>query len=349
MSVNQKQSKGFTLVELLVVIAIIGVLVSLLLPAVQAAREAARRTQCVNNLRQMGLGAMNHESTHGYLPSNGWGFSWVGDPDRGYGREQPGSFMYSLLTYIELDNIRSISKGMTNEKNRQREVARELVTKLVPAFHCPSRRPVQLRPFLAWDPHHNGNAVVTKILGNIARGDYAANAGDRFVNNLSGENLYCDVSAPEPDDVLDMNQGNVFTAPLDGGFDFGEGEGCTGVSFQGSEIGFQQIEDGTSNTYLIGEKYISPDNYEAGDDDAWGDDNSYFSGVDHDTQRWTQFPPAQDQAGQPGWDFFGSAHPGVLNMVMCDASVQVISIDIDIDTHINLGNRQDGFAVTLSN
>ena len=82
---------GFTLVELLVVIAIIGILIGLLLPAINAAREAGRRTQCLNHIKQMGLACMTHESTNGFLPTDGWSWNWAGDPDRGYGRSQPGN------------------------------------------------------------------------------------------------------------------------------------------------------------------------------------------------------------------------------------------------------------------
>jgi prepilin-type N-terminal cleavage/methylation domain-containing protein len=96
-----KKQHGFTLVELLVVIAIIGILIALLLPAVQAAREAARRSQCINQLKQMGIGALNHESTHGHLPSCGWGSEWLGDPDRGYGKDQPGGWIYNILPYVD--------------------------------------------------------------------------------------------------------------------------------------------------------------------------------------------------------------------------------------------------------
>src|SRR5687768_4642654 len=100
---------GFTLVELLVVIAIIGVLIALLLPAVQAAREASRRSQCQNHLKQLSLAGMNFEGANGALPSGGWGWHWMGDPDAGYDKNQPGSWVYSLLPYLEQSGVRTIA------------------------------------------------------------------------------------------------------------------------------------------------------------------------------------------------------------------------------------------------
>src|SRR6186997_2833814 len=98
---SRRSVSAFTLVELLVVIAIIGILVALLLPAVQAAREAARRNQCKNNLKQLSLGCLLHEDTHKALPSGGWAKFFTADANMGYGPNQPGGWYYNVLAYIE--------------------------------------------------------------------------------------------------------------------------------------------------------------------------------------------------------------------------------------------------------
>jgi len=88
---------GFTLVELVVVIAIIGLLVAMLMPAVQQVRSSARQTFCRNNLRQLGLAFSNIEASHGHFPSMGWGYYWHVDPNFGIGKNQPGGWTYQIL------------------------------------------------------------------------------------------------------------------------------------------------------------------------------------------------------------------------------------------------------------
>ncbi len=99
------QNKGFTLIEVLVVILIISVLVGMVLPAVQMAREASRRSQCQSKLKQIGVAIHLHENTQMRLPSGGWGAHWIGDPNRGSGVTQPGGWVYQILPYMDYEAL----------------------------------------------------------------------------------------------------------------------------------------------------------------------------------------------------------------------------------------------------
>ncbi len=313
---------GFTLVELLVVIAIIGILVALLLPAVQAAREAARRTQCQNHLKQFSLGMLNHESTHSFLPTSGWGFRWQGDPDGGFsgGPEgQSGGWAFNILPFIELGNLRQIGAGMDIWTPESAEVRLVSVSTPLPLFNCPSRRQAIAYPyagsqFLAYNMKNcdrDSGCVVT-------RSDYAANAGNIDEESQPGPTLSALWLGHEPVDLKEQN----------------------GVSYRYSMVRMAQITDGTSNTALVGEKYLNPDRYVDGRDGR--DDQNIFCGADKDVNGYTIDEPLQDRPGFQSEYAFGSAHPGAFNMANCDGSVQAIQYDIDLLVYQAMGGRDDG-------
>jgi len=313
---------AFTLVELLVVIAIIGVLVALLLPAVQAARESARRAQCVNKLKQLSLSVMIHEGTHGFLPSGGWGWNWVGDPDRGFGLSQPGGWTYAILPYLEQETIWSLGSGITDRAAKRQALSR--MNELQPsAFICPTRRGSQPTGVKThWSPR-NCNFVESS-----GKSDYAICIGDAF----------------DADDFSGPNSARVAEGPR---FRWPNVERYNGVCNMRSEIRLAQILDGTSNTYLIGDKYLRPESYDGVGSIGsptydTGDNETLFTGFNRDFQRSSRYAPLQDRPGPVLPYSFGSAHPGSFNMSMCDGSVRGIGYDIDLETHRLLGVRDDG-------
>ena len=142
--VRQRSASAFTLVEVLAVIAIVGVLVAILLPAIQMAREASRRSSCMNNLRQQAVAIKLHETTHKTFPTGGWK-NYLGDPDGGYGPKQPGGWIYNILSYIEQDSLRQLGRGLSGAAKQQ--ALTTVTLSPLEVFYCPSRRPAGLYPY----------------------------------------------------------------------------------------------------------------------------------------------------------------------------------------------------------
>ncbi|MBN2577374.1 MAG: DUF1559 domain-containing protein [Pirellulales bacterium] len=334
------QRQAFTLVELLVVIAIIGILIALLLPAIQAARESARRAQCMNNLRQMVEALHNYLSVQKSLPSGGWGWGWAGDPDRGCGPGQPGGWLYELLPFMEMKQLHdlgrsSTSNPMTDPVKRQQGKMRAETP--VNVFCCPTRRPPSSYPWRAASNPVNINPCTT-----MGKSDYAANAGN-FPNG-------CCIYGPDS-----YNAAATYNWGSQPGYD---SKKYHGIVFLRNRIKEKDITDGMSNTYFCGEKYLDPNQYQTGF--TCGDDNGWDEGFDYDNYRFTSaenpyqsdgsfdngndaryFQPMRDRIGVDYFFNFGSAHAGIFNMAMCDGSVHSIKYDIELELHQRLGWRND--------
>jgi type II secretory pathway pseudopilin PulG len=316
----------------LVVITIIGILIALLLPAVQAAREAARKTKCANQLKQMALACLNHEHVHGFLPTGGWGYYWSGDPNWGFDRKQPGGWLYNILPYSEQQALHDIGLGdaesLTSSPAKLAADLAKIATTPLGGYICPTRRLPILYPFV----HSNGSYNIA-VPPMVARADYAGSLGE----------------------LLGPGTINVFPSSIGQGQQWSKQQwynvGCwaQGVIYTASMCRLSDIKDGTTNTLLCGEKYHDEDDYATGQN--WGDDQTWDLGTDWDVNRpvspdpLSGCEPLEDTPGVMYCTNFGSAHPVSFNMALCDGSIRAIAYSISLETFRRLGDRADGLTI----
>jgi prepilin-type processing-associated H-X9-DG protein len=309
-----------------------------------------------------------HLDTQKYFPSGGWNDQYASDPNRGYGYNQPGSWYFSVLPYIEEQASRDSAKGMGAPSTAafQTAIIKTYQTP-VTAFNCPSRRTAKLYPRLGTDAP--GIGTPAPGLTEDVKGDYAGNAGSTlssagdgfggaFMGPPAGMTYAAIDAAPAP-----PTTGAVFAdtscTPVASRTGTNPPSTCQdGIIVYHGQVKVRQVSDGTAKTYLIGEKFLSPKLYEFAiiPGGGYGDNQSAYTGMEWDNERVAYNPsplntytnvdyqPRQDFDGADNSNLFafGSAHAGGCNMAMCDGSVQFLSYDIDVDTHRYLAIRNDG-------
>ena len=328
----KRRLSGFTLVELLVVITIIGMLVGLLLPAVNMAREAGRRATCSNNLHQLALAFKSHSEKLNVFPSGGWGSNWVGTPNNGSGANQPGGWLYQLLPYMDQETLHEAGKSGVTSVSNSGSYTR--VSIALPALYCASRRAGVPYPFGTSSPSgaNPQSPLLTNTVSQGGRSDYAVNGGTVYISHGQG---------PSSTTAGASNTWPNLTAL-----------GFTGLVSVHSSITEAMVTDSKQTTYLIGEKYLSPENYTTGiasnPADA-GDLLSDMSGDDICLIRWanTTLLPSMDRVSTNPTNppppnpskIFGSAHSAGYNMSFLDGHVQLLNYAIDPTTHQGMATR----------
>jgi prepilin-type N-terminal cleavage/methylation domain-containing protein/prepilin-type processing-associated H-X9-DG protein len=306
---SRAQNRGFTLVELLVVIAIIGILVGLLLPAVQAAREAARRMQCSNNLKQLGLAAHNYESSHKTFP---FGFHFNGHFDGNVTNQGGGTgwaWSAFILPFIEAGNQQAqfdfrfpfFNATITAPEQLRNNVA---IRSTLSWARCPSDTAPETRAYGGTAPHNHTHCITS----------YTMNAGS-FHNSLGSANT---ASA----DLINGIAGRHWSAKLG------------------------QISDGTSNTFLFNERtwQLTRDTTLYG---MINQDFGYAQGrVSHSLSNGAyRMNPVKLPAWGSTETSAHSMHTGGANFTRCDGSVQFVSESIH---HTSRGVGETGGWASIS-
>ena len=365
------RQRGFTLVELLVVIAIIGVLVALLLPAVQSARESARRMKCTNNLKQLSLAMHNFHDTHNRMPSAGW-WEWcnaIPSAKPTYIATQEWGQNGCIKTYnLNGTQVNSFSNGPLQGND-------PTGTPWSAPPYQGAGWPFQILPYIEQASVQNMQAGLARNMGMPAfvcpsrRGLVTFRSN---VNNNGGRPL-CYASPYFGPVSTDVNAAANSEATYFGIILPSEPPAAGRAWSKDTPVRMAQISDGTSNTLLLGEKWLRPSRYLIGD---WMDDHNFSSSRDPDILRIGDRAPIPDTNNNPGtgapvadtinnpcceWNrdpktrtpsmrvatYFGGAHPGGMNGAMADGSVRSINFNVTEQVFTNVCNKQDGNAVTL--
>lgn len=319
--VNRTRQRGFTLIELLVVIAIIAILIALLLPAVQSARETARRIQCTNHLKQIGLALHNYESTFGTVPSYA-GESQPSGPIKlvewPAGSEPTstpfGSWITQSLLFMEqaqlsdqISTLQSAQIFPPLDQNIERTTQ-----STVASLHCPSRRSAQ--------PYPLHTSLHSKYGESGARSDYAMCGG-------SGT-LGPPIQGPAPARPVNIEK--------------------LGIWRLGTGSRFRDVVDGLSNTYFVGEKSMDPLDYSTGVSE--GDrlplaTRGIEPWISSNYVRFIAGATRPDSAHRNDCQVcheFGSAHPGGWNVLLGDGSVRHQNYAADVETMKALASIANG-------
>jgi len=323
-----RSRNGFTLVELLVVIAIIGVLVALLLPAVQAAREAARRTDCKNRMRQLGIAVQNYHDVKNKLPPNR-----IGD---GY-----ATWLYLILPFIEQSNISNVWDANNGRVSFAPVEFREIT---IPTFICPSQDHDSLiiTADQTWaGPNITGSisdyqAIFASTLQQIVTpADSSSSTSTPFVvRNADGWNWRTmhdsDGTLIQPHRIDDVKYKDSSTIrPL--------------RTWKG-RIALKNITDGTSNTYMVGEvaKWVSERQHTFDGDHNRGESCGLLAKFTSNNELSPGSRGLQKYEENEWECGIGGAHPGTVNIIMVDASVQSVSLDIDPEVVDGMITRDGG-------